>query len=212
MEKCWICGGESTKKSVMRETDQYGFSEQIGKRCFCDKCFNTFYDEHSADRKEYIRLKKKLMFERAVRLLERQDVDIYEYKEAIEAVQEYNRENVNKFDSSHEIVAAIILIYNEVEVKVQYPVENYRVDFYIPKHKIILEVDGERHKHKKKVDNERDIKIRSILGSDHEIIRVGTERIEENAELLLEAIKSIKEERVALRKQNYGCLPTWYKQ
>ena len=55
------------------------------------------------------------------------------------------------------------------------------------------------------------MKIRDILGLDHEIIRVETERIEENAELLLEAAKSIREERIALRKKNFGCLPSWYK-
>jgi len=211
MEECWICGGTATKKSIMREADIVGLTDIIGKRCFCDKCFDSFYKEYYADRKEYVRLKKKLMFERAVRILERQDIDIYEYKEAIEAVQEYNTENPNKFDSSHEIVTAIILVNNEVETKIQYPVENYRVDFYLPEYKIVLEVDGERHKHKKQADNERDLKIRNVLGLDHEIIRIQTERIEENAELLLEAAKSIKAERIELRKKNFGCLPAWYK-
>ena len=211
MEKCWICNGTATKKSDLRETDKFGWVEQIGKRCFCDKCFDDYYKEHNADRNEYIRLKKKLMFERAVRILERQDIDIYEYKEAIEAVQEYNKENLNKFDSSYEIVAAIILINNEVKTKIQYQVGSYRVDFYLPEYKIVLEVDGEQHKHKKKADNERDMKIREILGLDHEIIRVETKSIEENAELLLEAAKSIREERIALRKKNFGCLPSWYK-
>jgi very-short-patch-repair endonuclease len=118
---------------------------------------------------------------------------------------------LNKFDSAHEIVAAVILIHNEVRTKTQYKVGAYRVDFYLPELKIVLEIDGERHRHKKQHDNERDIFIRKELGSDHEIIRVKTERIEENAELLVEAIKSIKEERQELRKKNFGCLPTWYK-
>lgn len=211
MEKCWTCGGTATKKSILREADEYGFTEEIGKRCFCDACFDLFYKERNADRKEYIRLKKKLMFERAVRILERQDVDIYEYKEAIDTIQEYNMENLNKFDSSYEIVAAIILVYNEVVTKVQYQIGKYKADFYLPQYKIVLEVDGELHKYKKKVDNERDLKIREILGLDHEVIRVPTKRLEENAELLLEAAKSIKEERKELRKKNFGCLPTWYK-
>lgn len=210
MGECWICGKPATKKSLLQE--QCGLDyENIGKRYFCDECFKKFYAEHSADRKEYTRLKKKLMFERAVRMFERQDIDIYEYKEAIEAVQEFNAENPNKFDSSHEVVAAIVLIYNEVKTKTQFPVGNYRVDFYLPELKIVLEVDGDRHKHKKKIDNERDSKIREILGADHEIIRVETELIEQNAELLVEAVKSIKEERQELRKKNFGCLPTWYK-
>lgn len=210
MGVCWICGKPATKKSILQEQDVLGY-KPIGKRFFCDECFEKFYAEHSADRKEYIRLKKKLMFERAVRMFERQDIDIYEYKEAIEAVQEFNAENLNKFDSSHEIVAAIVLIYNEVQTKTQFPVGRYRVDFYLPELKIVLEVDGDRHKHKKIIDNERDFKIREILGADHEIIRVETELIEQNAELLVEAIKSIKRERQQLRKSNFGCLPAWYK-
>lgn len=211
MEKCWICDGPATKRSLLQEKTEFGGFEPAGKRWFCDCCFDKFYEEHNADRKEYVRLKKKLMFERAVRILERQDVDIYEYQDAIFTIEEYNMENLNKFDSSHEIVAAIILIHNEVETKVQYPIENYRVDFYLPKLKIVLEVDGDRHKHQKQADNERDTKIRKTLGLDYEIIRVQTELIEQNAELLVEAVKSIREERIKLRKENFGFLPKWYK-
>lgn len=211
MERCWICGGAGTKKSILYEPDRYGGYDQAGKRCFCDKCFDEFYAEHTADRKEYTRLKKKLMYERAIRILEKQDVDIYEYKEALDAVQEFYRDNLNRFDSSHEMVAAAILIHNEVVTKTQFKVGNYRVDFYLPELKIVLEVDGESHKYKKKLDNERDIAIRKELGLDHEIIRVPTESVEQNAELLVEAIKSIKEERQKLRKKNFGQLPSWYK-
>ena len=201
MEKCWLCGETAVKKTLLLEKTDFVDMEHIGKRCYCEKCFDEFNDEHDADRKEYIRLKKKLMFERAVRILERQDVDIYEYKDAIETVQEFNRENLNRFDSAHEIVATIILIYNEVRTKTQFQVANYRVDFYLPELKVCLEVDGDRHKYKKQLDNERDLKIRNALGLDHEIIRIETDLIEQNAELLVEAIKSIRDERKKLRQE-----------
>lgn len=53
--------------------------------------------------------------------------------------------------------------------------------------------------------------IRSELGKEIEIVRISTKYIEQNAELLVEAIKSIRAERQKIRRQNYGILPEWYK-
>lgn len=213
--KCWECGKKGTVQFDMLKVeyfmDEIKEYEPVSKRWYCQKCYDRVREERHKDRAEYVRLKKKLMYERAVRIFERQDIDLYEYKEAFEAVKEFVEECPDKFDSSHEMVAAAVLIYNEIPVKVQYKVAGYRVDFYIPDLKAVLEIDGAFHKFSVQRDSKRDTEIRSALGKDVEVVRIGTDYIEQNAELLVEAIKTIREERQKLRRKNYGILPEWYK-
>lgn len=150
------------------------------------------------------------MFERAIKTLEKQAIDIYEYKDIIEQMSEYVNENPEKFDSAQEIIAAIILVDNAVKVKTQYKIERYRVDFYIPEYKIVLEIDGDFHKNNLFRDNQRDIKIREILGDDWETVRISTAYIDRNARALVDAMLSIKVEKQKIRKQHNGFLPEWY--
>lgn len=199
--KCWNCGSDKIYTSM---TD--GFRTTIGlenhqSRSFCKSCYEALERERESDLKEYIRLKTKLEIERAVRKLERQDLDIYDYKEAIEAVKDFATENPQKFDSSDEIIAAIILAENEVETHIHYRVGNYELDFYLPELKAVLEVDGFLHKHHKERDSKRDREIRYHLGEDVEIVRIPTKYIEENAELLVEAIKTIRKAKQEKRKK-----------
>lgn len=212
--KCWECNEEGTKQFDLKQADiflgeTFGMKD-IAKRWYCEKCFERVQKERKEDRQEYIRLKKKLMYERAVRMLERQDVDLYDYKEALEAVRDLSERDPDKFDSSHEMVAAAVIIYNEIHVKVHYKIAGAEPDFFIPDLKIVLEVDGYTHKHSTYKDNKKDLKIRNELGYDYEVVRIDTKYIEQNAELLVEAIKSIREEKQKVRKQNGGILPDWY--
>lgn len=221
MQKCWECGKNATVfPDVLFAGDEYKkyagersaiqLMDRRKQRGYCEECFAKVSDQRKNDRDEYIRLRKLLMFERAVRILEKQDLDIYEYKEAIQAVSEYSKENPQKFDSSHEMIAAIVAIDNEEETKIGYKIGDYRIDLLLPKLKIALEVDGGMHEYNLYKDNKRDIEIRSALGQDWEVVRIKTEYIEENAELLLEAAKTIRAEKQKVRKQNYGVLPEWY--
>jgi hypothetical protein len=50
------------------------------------------------------------MLERAVRILEKQALDIYQYKDIIEDFEQYVTENPEKFDSAHEMIAAMMLV------------------------------------------------------------------------------------------------------
>ena len=222
MSKCWRCGEAADKHENMYRinpkwegyVDYFSGNEryydEIHQREFCEKCFEEYKAEREADKKEYIRLKKKLMYERAVRIAERQNIDIYEYQEALEAVKEFSEENPDKFDSAHEMLAAAMFIYYEVQAKTQHKVGKYRVDFLLPDLKTVFEVDGDSHKHTLFYDNQRDEEIRSILGKEWEVVRISTKYIEENVELLVEAIKTIKSEKQKIRRENYGILPEWY--
>lgn len=212
---CWECGKDGVKQFDTRKPE-YLFDELFdfvpaSQRWYCEECYARIDEERKADKDSYVRLKKKLMFERAVRMLEKQDLDLYEYKEAIDLVRKHSAENLNLFDSADEMVAAIVLIKNGKRIKTQHKVAGYRVDFYIPGMKVVLEIDGYMHKYSKKKDNKRDLKIRQELGQDVEVIRIDTKYIEQNAKMLVEAIKALREERQKLRRQNFGFLPEWYK-
>ncbi len=204
MQKCWICGKDAVEHRNIGErnaallNDFVPFSEET-QRCYCQECFAKVTEESKRDTAEYIRLKKKLMFERAVRILERQGLDIYHYKEAIQAVGEFAEEKPDKFDSSHEMIAAIMLIDNEISCELQHKVGRYQCDFFIPSMKVVLEIDGEHHKSRKTYDTHRDAEIMRILGRDWNIIRIKTEYLEQKAEALVDAIESV----LLKRKNNY---------
>lgn len=209
---CWECGqNEGTKQFQLKKQSEFFGYDDISQRWYCEECYNRIEAERTADFKEYVRLKKKLMYERAVKMLERQDVDLYEYKEALDAIREVVAGNPDKFDSSHEMLAAAIIIYNEIPVKVHYTVAGYEVDFLIPSLKAVVEIDGELyHKGKKQSELKRDEKIRAELGSDHEVVRISTKFLEQNAARLIDAVEEIQKERQKVRKANFGLLPDWY--
>lgn len=214
MPNCWNCGKDGAEK---REYFEYGdeFGDSIiacdvVQRCYCKECSNVVASQYKKDLQDYIRLKKKMMFERAVRIMERQRLDIYDYQEAIKAVEEFAREKPDKFDSSYEMIAAIVLINNEIKCELQYKVGKYQCDFCIPSMKVILEIDGDRHKYKKKYDSVRDTEIIATLGRGWNIVRIKTEYLDQKAELLVEAIKAVVEDRKR-RQINQKAFRTMYK-
>lgn len=201
MPKCWKCGKPNAEKS---------FWEAEGIRKYCDECYLLERKEKRHRIVEYLRLKRELMLERAIKILERQKLNIYEYKDPIEAVAEFMQEKPEKLQSADEVVAAIILVDNEIPSKLQYPIGEYKVDFYLPTLKVVFEVDGFLHEKNLYADNERDKEIRKILGADWEVVRIKTKYLEQNAEMLVEAIKAVRDEKKRLRAKNNGFLPDWY--
>jgi very-short-patch-repair endonuclease len=197
--KCWQCG-----KSV--EVPHY----DTRKREFCNTCAETNKNQYETDLKEYLRLKAKLMVNRAIKAFEKQDIVILEYKEAISVVSDFSYKNPEKFMSAEEIIAAIVLINSRVDTKVQHKINNHQVDFLLPDLKVALEIDGYMHAHTQVKDSRRDIEIRQALGSKWEVVRIPTEYINQNAKMLLEAISAIVEKKKELRAQNGGILPETY--
>lgn len=225
--KCWNCGEEAAiedflqelpnfitdfnKAQVEEDLKEHYKNNTSYRRVYCKKCFEVNENQKKQDLEEYLRLKSKIMFDRAIRMFEKQLIlDIYEYEEAIKAVEEYAKENREKFMSSHEMLVAIILIHNEVQTKVQHKIRKYQVDFLLPELKVVLEIDGYMHDHSQIKDSRRDINLREELGKEWEIIRIPTKYIEANVILLPEAIKTLKDEKQKIRKQNGGVIPEWY--
>lgn len=194
--KCWICGETATKTKPIYD----GFAWHTPKlsesrRCYCDKCFKETQTKETEERKLYIKLKKREMFRKACDLLENQNTNMYEYREAIDVVHDFLEDNVDKFDSSYEVLTAIILVHNRIYSKMQYKVGRYQVDFLLPDLLVVLEIDGERHKHKKEYDSVRDKAIKKQLGEHWEIIRIPTEHLDKNAKKIPEAINKVLEYR-----------------
>lgn len=183
--KCWCCGRKATKTS--RKSNY--LSERY--RCYCSDCFRivTETDEHENDL--YVYLKHKRMLLSALTLMEDQKLNMYKYKEAIEVISDHLEQNPDKYDSSYEVLAAIILIQARIHIKPQYVIGRYHVDFFLPDMNIILEIDGDRHKGKAGQDSKRDAAIKNLMDRKVDIIRIKTEYLDENAQRLPQAIKKV---------------------
>lgn len=194
--KCWIC----EKEAVISKPIGWNANDFLSdrncepskfKRSYCKKCYDEENERIAKTKSELARLKKQVMFENAMQLLEKQKYNFYKNKEAIEVVRDKITENPDSFDSSYEVVAAVILVANEIYSKTQVKIGTYQVDFILPDYKVVLEIDGERHKTNKKRDNERDEKIKKNLGSSWDIIRIPTELLDIKAENLVKAIDNL---------------------
>lgn len=198
--KCWICEKETEATRRMKyDGETVSGSARFGDKCetkyrtYCPECEKKHSEEVKQDKANYVILKKKLMFERAMELMEKQGCDMSAYRNSAVRVQRYLYANWDKFDSADEIIAAIVLIKNGLQIKMQHRVGRYQVDIVIPEMKIALEIDGERHKHKKESDSYRDIEIKNALGNGWEIVRISTDHIEKNCEKLIKAIDALKD-------------------
>ena len=206
--KCWKCGKPATKTRANREYDFLyrqvvftGTSTKPSKwsRCYCDECYEAVTKQEQEENALYVKLKKREMFRRACTLLEKQITDMYAYKDAIDIVESVLEEKPDKFDSSYEVLAAIILVHEGVLSKMQYRVGKYQVDFVLPEMHTVLEIDGERHKYSGLRDKERDKEIKKALGSGWEIIRIKTDYLDQNAKKLVDAIDAVLESRETKR-------------
>lgn len=194
--ECWICKREAIMSKPIGWKSNDILSERccepsMFKRSYCKECYENENKRIVKTKNEIAKLKKQIMFENAMQLLEKQRYNFYKNKEAIEVVRDKIIEKPDGFDSSYEVVAAIILVSNRIYSKTQVKIGRYQVDFILPDYKIVLEIDGERHKMNKKRDSERDEKIKSMLGNGWDIVRIPTELLDMKAENLVKGIDSL---------------------
>jgi len=195
--ECWICGKKTS--TMYRRGTSIGTSylekmhpnDKSYLRCYCSDCIDSVIDVEKREVELYSILKHKIMFYKACNALEAQGVDLYKYKEAIGVVENKVVSSPDKFDSSYEVMAAIILVQNRIYSKMQYQIGRYRVDFFLEEEGVILEIDGERHKYKKQKDRVRDAQIKNIIGQGWEIIRIDTNFLDQHAERLPIAIREV---------------------
>ena len=202
--RCWMCGKENATvtRELKHRLPQKRFAPPVwelnrleSQRCYCQECFDKHMAQLEKENNLYIRLKRRRMLETAIDIMEHQDLELYEYREAIKTVRDFIERCPDKFDSSYEVLAVIILLKHRIRCKMQYKIGRYQVDILLPDLFVALEIDGERHQYKKNEDRARDLKIKMVLGSDWELIRIKTDYLDEHAEHLLDAIKEVCDHR-----------------
>lgn len=198
--KCWSCG-KPLRHLFERDSDNNH------RRVWCDECNAArFQLKHEMDAL-YEKVIKFRMAEKAMQILEKQGIDMDEYREAIEVIADAVRDKRSRFDSAYEMVVAIQLIMHGVKVKTQFDVNGYKIDLMLPGLKAAVEVDGDRHNYNKQKDAERDIYVHEFLGKEWETVRVKPNIIESQLVQILPYIIEKREKQQKLRAENDGMIP-----
>ncbi|MCH4150151.1 MAG: DUF559 domain-containing protein [Companilactobacillus sp.] len=200
MKKCWNCHQEIPDDDLVTYD---GLS-------FHDLCRDQYISKHDDITQEYLKLKTVLMFDRAVHQIG-QSSNNDDYYEEAQIVKQFALKDLNKFQSSDEMMTAMELLKNRIQMKAQYKVFNYRVDFLLPDLKVCLEIDGMLHNYKQIKDSKRDVKILNALNEESpgwEFVRIPTDLLERNIQRLVPAIKAVYKAKQEERRKHNGFLPT----
>lgn len=122
---------------------------------------------------------REIQFDKAVEEIRSQVSNFGEYERAIEIARTRNE----RYASIPEAMVAIELIRLKYAITPQQPIGKYRVDFAIPKRKLIIEVDGNAF-HSYEKDMEREGRIQLMVGLDWKIVRVPSEYIRGHIQML----------------------------
>lgn len=223
---CWICGKEITapiseKDQELLDSEDYTMDdiERIFSppkhRCYCEECRAKKEAKDLENIRKQRELKNIAMYERGLAIIEKQKVDMYEYREACEVIAEFIKKNnailytdkwqdAKEFGSADEVAVAIILVENELKTVMQKKIGKNTVDFYIPSLKVVLEIDGELYHTDKGAEFARDSNLRAALGDEWEIIHIPTKYIHQKIELLPEAVKQLKAQQQKERSLHKG--------
>jgi len=76
---------------------------------------------------------------------------------AVEILENKFKYNIRSARFEYKYINEIQDFLNEMNIEYipQYPVDNYRIDLYILKHNLAIEIDEEEHKYKKDYDSKR---------------------------------------------------------
>lgn len=175
---CESCG-RILKKTQYSHTRQY----------LCDYCKGKVKQKEKAIDLEImneITTPAERQFEKALDRIERTVGSLDGYEKAIKAA----RNVCEKFGSIPETMVAIELLKLGYRIIPQQKVGKYRVDFAIPKEKLVIEVDGKLY-HTKKFGGNREAAIQVSLGMDWKIIHIPAEEISRHIDKLQECINKL---------------------
>lgn len=183
---CHICGGAANSTSY-----------NAGQSYTCPEC-RALLVQLEKDEKQAVQTgKKKIKLSNAIKRIKKV-ADISKYQTAIKIV-ENSIDRPGWYQSTEEIMAALELLKMGYKLYHQAVILDYKVDFVIPKLKVVLEIDGEiYHQNRKVREIERDTLIRHSLGNDWHVVRIKTDLINKNVTKLVPAIKAV----VKYRKKN----------
>lgn len=169
---CEICGNKVIRK------------RRTNTNCLCGYCKKTLNEKKKeVIPKELLEVETKAerRFKEAVKRIEKQVENFSEYQKHIEIA----KTRVERYASIPEAMVAIELLRLKYSIIPQQKVGRYKVDFAIPKHKLIVEVDGELyHRNDKKKD--REAVVQYAIGLDWKIIHIPAELISKDIQKLKE--------------------------
>ena len=191
--ECWECN-----KKIK-------YYDEPNERVFCEECRKKHVENYNNLLKEQSKIKSEIMLEKAMQIIENSKSYAHEYKDSYIRIKQLITDNCSLFRSSEEVVVALVLDNFHYDYEVNYKINKYVVDFYIPEEKLCLEVDGERHKYNTQYDKKRDMVIREDLGSEWEVVRIPTKYISFYPDKIPEAMLKLKNE-MQKSRQNYGII------
>lgn len=175
---CSKCGGEIRSLT-------YGRNHEY----VCDKC-------RAGVRKQNETLERELLIElttdgerrfaKAVQEIKKQVKDFQSYRRVIGIA----RKAQDKYGSVPEAMVAIELLKLGYKIIPQQQIGKYKVDFYLPNVKTVVEVDG-RIYHQGRDDNEREATIMLSLGLDTRIVHIPAERIAKDISKLKQCLDEL---------------------
>lgn len=182
---CSCCGNEIIRKSYGRNT-----------KYICNACKVAKMEKRKVDQKKQdafvnqlydtITTKEERRFNNAVDVIQKQVKHFSSYEKDIEIA----RRGQFKYGSIPEAMTAIELIHLGYSIIPQQKVGKYRVDFYLPKEKIVVEVDGSLY-HRDEFNGDREATIQFSLGLDAKIVHIPAEVIRKNVRIVDKVMKKI---------------------
>lgn len=153
----------------------------------CDKCRLGVKQKQEAVAQAWldeIETKGERRFNKALDKIQKQARDFSQYEKAVEIA----RQKADLYGSVPEAMVAVELIRLGYSIIPQQKVGRYRVDFYIPKEKIVVEVDGALY-HRDKFGGNREAELSLMLGLDTRFVHVPAELIEKHIRKLKDCIE-----------------------
>lgn len=178
---CEICGRKIRRTQYSRK-----------RNYVCDYCKGLIKKKEKIleyEELKFVKTKKEIQFEKAVEEIKRQSKEFDNYKKAISIA----RQRAELYGSIPETMVAIELIKCGYSIVPQQKIGRYKVDFVIPKEKIVVEVDGEMY-HKDGIKGDREATIQFSLGLDWKIIHIPAEKIRRNiskTKLVIDRLKGL---------------------
>lgn len=173
IDKCWNCGNSAIKtlKNVP----------------YCTECYNYARLKNKALEKQRQEVRIWSMYERALECLFGSKFPIIEHKREVEWVLKSALKHPGMLNSMPEMLTAIVCTAKGIALKTQVKIADFRVDFCIVGHKIIVEIDGERHDWEK--DQFRDNYICRCLPKGWVVVRLKDKYVTSRPDKMIEEIE-----------------------
>lgn len=159
----------------------------------CDYCKKVQATKKKAvfeDAYSHIRTPREQQFDKAVALLKM----IYPKRDFDSSIA-MAEQRAELYGSIPEVMAAVMLLQAGYSIIPQQKIGRLTVDFCIPKHKLVIEIDGSLYHQSREKSLQRDLKIQLALGFDWEIIHLPAEGVAKKPDGVIDGINAILQHR-----------------